>query len=237
MQVERQLGDLVEEDRGAVGDLEAADLARQGPREGALLPAEQLALDQPRWQRGAIDLHHQVVATGTEAMDGLGDTFLARAGFAADQHRRARRRDLFDLPQDPLDDGALPGDVVVCVGHPDLGLEVVALCLEPVLEPLNLLVRAPEGLLAAAALRDVAENPVGADGAASAVARGGARQMLDPQLAADRVEVAVLDRQAVQPPVMELHCALHHCARGRRGADAPARTATPAGHWSQGGRR
>ena len=46
LHVERQVADLVEEDRRVVGELEAADLARQRSGEGAALAAEQLALDR-----------------------------------------------------------------------------------------------------------------------------------------------------------------------------------------------
>ena len=60
LHIERQLADLVEEEGRAVRDLEAADLARQGPGEGALLAAEQLALHEPGRQRGAVDLDHHV---------------------------------------------------------------------------------------------------------------------------------------------------------------------------------
>ena len=46
LRLERHVADLVEEQRAALGLLEAADLARVGAGEGALLVAEQLALDQ-----------------------------------------------------------------------------------------------------------------------------------------------------------------------------------------------
>ena len=48
LQVEGQLADLVEEDRGAVGLCEPAGLAGVGARERPLLVPEQLALDQGR---------------------------------------------------------------------------------------------------------------------------------------------------------------------------------------------
>ena len=53
LQRDGQLADLVQEQRPPVGQLEAAELARQGAGEGALLVAEQLALDQARrgWRR------------------------------------------------------------------------------------------------------------------------------------------------------------------------------------------
>ena len=46
LHVERQVADLVEEDRRLVGQLEASDLPRQRAGERALFPAEQLAFDQ-----------------------------------------------------------------------------------------------------------------------------------------------------------------------------------------------
>src|SRR5256886_17682387 len=45
LDVRRDLGDLVEEERAAVGALEAAGARRDGAREGALLVAEELALE------------------------------------------------------------------------------------------------------------------------------------------------------------------------------------------------
>ena len=49
LQLERQLADLVEEQRAAVRELEAARAALQRAGEGAALVAEELALDQ-RWR-------------------------------------------------------------------------------------------------------------------------------------------------------------------------------------------
>ena len=94
LHIQRQFADLVEEEGRAVRDLEAADLARQGAGEGALLPAEQFAFHEPGRQRGAVDLDHHVAAARAEPVDGLGDEFLAGAGLAAHEHRGVRGRDL-----------------------------------------------------------------------------------------------------------------------------------------------
>ena len=48
LELERQLADLVEEERSAVGQLEAAAASPVGAGEGTLLVAEELALDQAR---------------------------------------------------------------------------------------------------------------------------------------------------------------------------------------------
>ena len=81
--VERDLADLVEKDRAAVGQLEPADAASDGAGERPLFVAEQLALDEPGRQRGAVDLDQRLVAGAAGRMNGPGDQFLARAGLAA----------------------------------------------------------------------------------------------------------------------------------------------------------
>ena len=55
LQLERHLGDLVEEQRAAVGALEVALVLPVGAGEAAPLVAEQLALDQVRRDRAAVD--------------------------------------------------------------------------------------------------------------------------------------------------------------------------------------
>ena len=56
LQLERDVADFVEEQRAAVRQLEPADLLRDGARERAFLVSEELALEQPRWNRGAVEL-------------------------------------------------------------------------------------------------------------------------------------------------------------------------------------
>src|SRR5213079_1069266 len=51
---ERELADLVQEQRPAVGLLEPALASRYGTRERALLVAEQLRVDQLRWNGAAV---------------------------------------------------------------------------------------------------------------------------------------------------------------------------------------
>ena len=63
---ERQLADLVEEQRAAVGQLEAALALRDGAGERALLVTEQLALEQRLGQRRAVDRHERAGARRAE---------------------------------------------------------------------------------------------------------------------------------------------------------------------------
>ena len=60
------LADLVEEQRAALGQLEAAPLARLRAGEGALLVAEQLGLDQRLRQRRAVDLDERLLRRACE---------------------------------------------------------------------------------------------------------------------------------------------------------------------------
>ncbi len=61
LEVERQLADLVEEDRAVVGELEAADALRGRSGEGALLVPHELALEQGARDGGAVDLDEAAV--------------------------------------------------------------------------------------------------------------------------------------------------------------------------------
>src|SRR5205809_5492920 len=60
---ERELGDLVEVDRALVRVLELPGLSPVRTGEGALLVAEELGLEQPRRDRGTVDLDERTLAT------------------------------------------------------------------------------------------------------------------------------------------------------------------------------
>ena len=85
--VERQLADLVEEQRAAIGFEEFADALLDGAGEGAFLVAEQDALDQILRDGAAIDGDEGLGSAGAFALDGARDQLLADARFAFDQHR------------------------------------------------------------------------------------------------------------------------------------------------------
>src|SRR5262249_33833984 len=57
LEARRDVARLVEQERAFVGQLEATDLATLGPGEGALLVAEQLALQQRLIEYGAVERH------------------------------------------------------------------------------------------------------------------------------------------------------------------------------------
>ena len=80
---------------------------RWAPREGALLVAEQLALDQALRKRPDVGGDERPVAAVAQVVDGPGDEFLAGAALALDQDRDVGVGDLADPREDLADGGAL----------------------------------------------------------------------------------------------------------------------------------
>ena len=122
-----------------VGVLELAELALLRAGEGALLEAEQLALEQLRRQRRAVDLDEGPVAAARELEDRARDELLAGAALAAHEHGDVGVRDLLD------DVAHLPHLRVVAEEQQQLGLGARAPA-----QPLDLLLaarasRAPSG--------------------------------------------------------------------------------------------
>jgi len=85
------LGDLVEVDRPLVGVLELARLSAVRPGERALFVAEELRLEEPGGNRGAVDLDEGATAASRGGVDGSRDEVLADAAFPTEDrpHRRA----------------------------------------------------------------------------------------------------------------------------------------------------
>jgi hypothetical protein len=82
---QRQLRDLVEEQRPARGQLEAPGLLAIGAGEGAPLVAEQLGLQQGLGERGAVHRHEGTFHAGARVMDGSRYQLLAGPALAHDQ--------------------------------------------------------------------------------------------------------------------------------------------------------
>ena len=101
LQLWRDVADLVEKQRPPVRELETADLLADGAGKGALLVAEQLALQEPRGDGRAVELDEGALAARAQVVKGTGDEFLARACFATNEHRGAGGGDGLDLLEDP----------------------------------------------------------------------------------------------------------------------------------------
>ena len=87
----RQVGDLVEEQRAAVGVLELAPAATH-PGRRALFDAEQFGFDQRFDERGAIDRHERSEPPAPQLVNLPRHQLFADAAFAVDQHGEVSRR-------------------------------------------------------------------------------------------------------------------------------------------------
>jgi hypothetical protein len=128
LQVGADLADLVEQQRAAVGELEAAFALLVRAGEGAAFVAEQLALEQRFRQRGAVHADERACGARGLGVDHLRDAFLADAALAGDQHRALGLGDAPRRAQRLLHLRAL-GDDVVRVAD-DLAAQVLVLALE-----------------------------------------------------------------------------------------------------------
>ena len=106
LQLEGQLADLVEEEGGAVGDLEAPLALGDGPGESALLVPEELALDEGGRQRRAVELDERPVPAGAQAVERVGDELLPDARLALEEDGARRGRHLLDAGEDVAQDVA-----------------------------------------------------------------------------------------------------------------------------------
>jgi hypothetical protein len=129
LQIERELADLVEKERGAVGELETSDLPAQRTGVRPLLAPEQLCLDQRRRQRRTVDVHQRAVGPGAPGVDLLRDELLADTGLSRDEHWRIGRRHPLDEGQHPLHGGTLPDEPGRSGQSPCLLTEVAVLAL------------------------------------------------------------------------------------------------------------
>jgi hypothetical protein len=98
--LQRELADLVEEDRALVGGLELADLVVDGAGEGALDVAEELRLDQGLGDRAAVDGDQGAAGARRSLVDLAGDQLLAGAGLAGDHDGDVDAGDLLDAAVD-----------------------------------------------------------------------------------------------------------------------------------------
>src|SRR5207247_10793736 len=115
LQLGLERADLVEKQRAALGQLEAAELALIGSGERALLVAEQLGLDQRVRERGRIDGHERLVTARALPMNGAGDQLLAGAALAGDDDGGGRPRHLRDETVELLHLGVLADQLVEVV--------------------------------------------------------------------------------------------------------------------------
>ena len=116
LECRRDLADLVQEQRAAVRQLEAALAFLGGAGERALLVTEQLRLQQGLGERRAVHADERRVLAWALGMDGARDDFLAGTALAAQQHRGAPGRRLVNLGKHLLHARTAADDVLQAVG-------------------------------------------------------------------------------------------------------------------------
>ncbi len=114
------LGDLIQQQRPAIGQLELAGLGGRRARECAAFVPEQFAFQERVGNRRATDFQQRFVVAVAEKVDRVGDDLLARAALTGDQHADIGRRDLAD----DLFDGRQGGAVTDQSDDPALPLEL-----------------------------------------------------------------------------------------------------------------
>jgi hypothetical protein len=111
LRLERQLADLVEEERAALGGL---DLALDAPHRGRMRAGkrpEELALDQRLGERGAVQGDERMAGARPVVVDRARELALPGAGLAGQQHVDVERRRERELLQDGRERRAPADDV------------------------------------------------------------------------------------------------------------------------------
>src|ERR1700745_3820073 len=115
LQLEADIADLVQEQRAVIGQFEAALLLHQCPGKGAPFVSEELAFEQARRNRGAINFDKRAVPPGAVAVDRPRDQLLPTPGFTMQQYGGTSRGDDGDLVQYRPQRRALPDDILEVV--------------------------------------------------------------------------------------------------------------------------
>src|SRR5262245_21323811 len=92
---ERQIANLIDEQRAMLRALEHSAPQPDRTGERAALVAEELGFDQARRDRRAVEDHERGGGAMALTVNRLREAFLARAGLALDDHRDVRRRQPF----------------------------------------------------------------------------------------------------------------------------------------------
>src|SRR3984893_16647666 len=92
LQFKRNLSNLIQKDRAAIGYFKASDALRDRSCKCAFLVPEQLAFEQARRDGRAVELDERLRAARAQIMNGARDQLFPRAGLSVNQHCRISRR-------------------------------------------------------------------------------------------------------------------------------------------------
>ena len=115
LQVHGDIADFIEEKSAVISQLEAAALLDQRSGERTLFMTEQFALHQSRRNGRAVQADECSRTARAAIMNGPGDQFLARTGFAVQQHSGTGGRHDGYLIQHLADGGTLANDILEVV--------------------------------------------------------------------------------------------------------------------------
>ncbi len=122
LQVERQLGDFVQEQRALARRFEPADASALGVGISPCLGAEQFGLDKRVRNRRAVDGHERLGGSLTVVVNGVRNEFLAHTALAHDQRRQVVAGEQHDLFEQRLHRRALADQCrMVGFGRADRG--------------------------------------------------------------------------------------------------------------------
>src|SRR4051794_14163604 len=103
---------------------QAAHLARNCPRKGALLVSKQFTFNQPRRNSGTVDFDERPVSAPTEPVDRPGQQFFACSRLTLDEDSRIRGSHSFNLLQNLAKSPALANNVLKAILKVDFLLQI-----------------------------------------------------------------------------------------------------------------
>ncbi len=110
LKFQRDVADFVQKKRALIRQFKAPHFLSDCASERSLFMTEQLALQKPQRNRGAIQFHEGAFAARAQIVDRAGNQLLTGSSLAQDQHARIRRRDNGYQLQRGLQSGALSHD-------------------------------------------------------------------------------------------------------------------------------
>src|SRR6185369_2614552 len=103
---------------------EATDLLRDRSRERSAFVTKKLALEEPRRNRGTVQLHERAIPAAAAVVDGPGDPFLAGSRFTKQQYGGIAWGDRFHQFQNAAQGPTLSYDSVEVHVAPDFIFQV-----------------------------------------------------------------------------------------------------------------
>jgi len=118
-----ELADLIQEQRAAIGHLEAPLLAVGGASERAAFVTEQYAFDEIGRDGAAVLNDERSLRAFGRAMNGAGDELLAGAGFPANEHGQVGCSNLLENRKNLAHSHAVPDEIIEFLAPAEVDLD------------------------------------------------------------------------------------------------------------------